>query len=161
VEYRRPDLAWHLTWTRLASHGDSFEKDFFFSLLHNILPVPARRHRLRLDPSAVCGACGAPHADIDHCFFFCPRVTAAWGLLVHRCNMVAPALLGDEEILFLAWPPAAEELGMVSAVITFASWVWETREDPAPLDPAVLALRAREAAATAAAAGQPFRHIFL
>jgi len=161
VEYRRPDLAWHLTWTRLASHGDSFERDFFFSLLHNILPVPSRRHRLRLDPSAVCGACGAPHADIDHCFFFCPRVAAAWGLLVHRCNMVAPALLGDEEILFLAWPPAAEELGMVSAVITFASWVWETREDPAPLDPAVLALRAREAAATAAAAGQPFRHIFL
>jgi hypothetical protein len=160
VEYKRPELPWHLIWPRLETLP-LLDKDFFFSLLHNILPLPDRLRRLGMEPFAQCDSCGDPLADVLHCFVRCPRVAASWAFLLHRISRVVPFLLGDDDVLFLAWPPSPVEDALLSAVSSYVVWVWESRLDPTPLDPAALAVVGREAAASAAAAGRPFRHIFL
>jgi hypothetical protein len=156
IERKRPLVPWKLAWARLdASAADPLAQDLFFSLLHNILPVPARLHRMGLE-AASCPFCQVPYADLLHCFTACPRVAVAWGYLFARASLALNAVVGDEELLLLAWGGPASERVQV-AVLAYASWVWESRESPVVLDVAVLRQKVGEATA---AAGLQLRSIF-
>jgi len=72
--------------------------------------------------------------------------------------MAAGAVLGGECLLFLAWDASEVDLVIVSAVSAYVRLVWDTREELAPLNPALLRRKAAEAAA--AATGPRFRHLF-
>jgi hypothetical protein len=110
-----------------------------FLLLHNILPTPARRHRLGLDPSAVCAFCADPFADVRHLFVACARVTAAWSRLFYRASLVLPFPLDDELLLYLAWPPGCgDDNILVEAVTAFTDWVWTAGDAQRLLDPGSL-----------------------
>jgi len=158
VESRYPLLHWPLVWARIQLQLDLLERDFLFSLIHNILPTPARRHRLGVDPSPACARCPAAVADTIHVFTACPLVNAAWEYLCFRASMAAGAVLGGECLLFLAWDASEVDLVIVSAVSAYVRLVWDTREELAPLNPALLRRKAAEAAA--AATGPRFRHLF-
>jgi hypothetical protein len=148
IERIQPDLPWDLTWPRLAGPFlDPPAVDLHFSLLHGLLPVQARLHRLQLAASATCLHCPAMEADILHSFTQCPRVAPAWAFLLFRATLALGVALTDRSLLFLAWPPTPADREAVLAVVTFSLWAWQTREDPATLPPPELATKVAEAAA--------------
>jgi hypothetical protein len=159
IESRLPLLPWPSIWRRLEGLAVNIHaQDVHFSLLHNILPLPTRLHRLQLRPDAACGHCGVPLADTLHTFTACPRVLPAWAYLFAKASLALGVVLSDEDLLFLAWDgPSAAAQPVVAAVLAYTFWVWETRSSPAPLHPPSLRQRVEEDLAAAAA---PVRSIF-
>jgi zinc-binding in reverse transcriptase len=81
VEVKHPDIDWRKVWSRLVTPGlPPLAVDTAFSMLHNILPLQVRRHRLQLAESPACRRCGAPVEDALHFFTACPCVVDAWVL---------------------------------------------------------------------------------
>jgi exonuclease III len=150
VETSLPHLPWERIWPRLADPLlPALPVDHHFSLLHNILPIPTRLFRLKMAPAPTCLFCTAPVADVLHVFTACRRVTAAWNYLLCRATLLLGLRLSDEDLLYLAWP-ASPASGLVRssvalAVLTFSSWVWETRHQPDVLIPDDLRRRAASA----------------
>ena len=140
IEYRLGHLPWRRVWRRLeASSANPIAQNTHFLLLHNILPTPARRFRLGLDPSAVCLFCDAPVADVHHLFVACARVVAAWSRLFYRASLVLPFPLDDELLLYLAWPPGCgDDDILVEAVTAYTDWVWTAGDAQRLLDPGSL-----------------------
>ena len=159
IELKLRHLPWRRVWRRLASLAPSLAaQDLHFSVLHNILPIPSRLHRYQRLPDASCWFCPHPLADCLHFFTSCPRVEPAWARVVHRASAVLPIRPSSEDLLFLAWGPAASAADDVVAfaVMAFTSWAWESRESATPLDPADLPRVVSEAAA----AQGPLRTLF-
>ena len=150
IEARLPDLPWRLIWGRLA--GSSLPGlliDHMFSLLHNILLVQDRRHRLRLAPSPHCDRCPGVVEDVLHFFTSCSRVEAAWAFLAFRVALLLGGPVADRSLLFFAWPASRWDSPIALAVAAYAALAWETREEVGPLLPALVRTRVDGAAAEA------------
>ncbi len=120
-----------------------------FSLLHNILLVQDRRHRLRLTPSPHCVRCPGVVEDVLHFFTSCVRVEAAWAFLAFRVSLLLGGPVPDRSLLFFAWPASRWDPPIASAVAAYAAVAWETREEVGPLLPALVRARVDGAAAEA------------
>ncbi len=133
----------------------SLTADVVFSLLHNILHLQVRRHRLRLAASPHCSRCPGVVEDALHFFTACPLVAAAWALLSFRVALLAGGPFPDRLLLFFAWPVSELDLQFATAVAAYVELAWATREDSEPLLPALVRARV-----DAAAAGGTVRSIF-
>ena len=149
----QPDLPWDSVWPRLEVPSlDPLAVDLHFSLLHDLLPVRATLHHLRMPeaPSPDCLVCRppAPPETSLHFFTQCSRVSAAWHFLFFKATMALGVALTDTSLLHLAWPPttARVDASVTLAVITFTHWAWASRGQPGVLAPPELQARVREAA---------------
>jgi len=131
---------------------DPLAVDLHFSVLHDLLPVRATLHHLRMPeaPSPDCLVCRppAPPETSLHFFTKCSRVSAAWHFLFFKATMALGVALTDATLLHLAWPPttARVDAAVTLAVITFSHWAWASRGQPGVLAPPELQARVREAA---------------
>jgi hypothetical protein len=151
VECRQLDLPWRIAWSRMAGPSlSAAAADVMFSLLHNILPLQVRRHRLRLAPSPDCPHCPGVVEDTVHFFTTCSRVSAAWSFLALRVALLLGGPVPDRLLLFFAWQPCAADGAVALAVAAFAELAWSSREDPGPVLPALVRARVDVAAAEAA-----------
>jgi hypothetical protein len=134
VQTKFPRPGWPKTWSLLTISGlPPTAVDVAFSLLHNILPLQIRRHRLHLAPSPACRHCPASPEDALHFFTACPRVTTTWGRLAAAAGRTLGGPLPDDHLLHLQLPHHPGELPVVLAVVVFIEFVWLSRDDPAPL----------------------------
>ncbi len=148
VEDRLPDLPWRIAWLRMAYPSlPALAANVVFSLLHNVLPLQARRHRLRLAPSPHCPHCPNVTEDVLHFFTACPRVATAWALLSFRVALLVGGTVPDRLLLFFAWPAGGLDLSIAAAVAAYAELAWSTRDDTGPLLPALVHARVDAAAA--------------
>ncbi len=148
VECRQPDLPWRIAWSRMAGPSlSAAAADVMFSLLHNILPLQVRHHRLRLAPSPNYPHCPGVVEDTVHFFTACSRVYAAWSFLALRVALLMGGPVADRLLLFLAWQPCATDGAVALAVAAFAELAWSSREDPGPVLPALVRARVDVAAA--------------
>jgi hypothetical protein len=106
-------------------------------MLHNILPLQVRVHRLRAADSPACRRCEALVEDTDHFFTACPRIVDAWGCLAAAAGRVLGGPVPDAHLLRLDLPIHPRELPVVLAVVVFVALAWTTRDDPEPLSAAV------------------------
>jgi hypothetical protein len=151
VESRQPDLPWRIAWARLAGPAlSAAAADVMFSLLHNILPLQVRRHRLRLAPSPHCPHCPGVVEDVLHFFTACSRASAAWSFLALRVALLIGGPVADRLLLFFAWPPCPADGAIALAVAAFAELAWSSRDEPGPILPVLVRARVDAAAAEAA-----------
>jgi hypothetical protein len=149
VEACLPDLPWRIAWLRMAHRSlPGLTADVVFSLLHNILPLQVRHHRLHLAASPHCPRCPGVAEDTLHFFTACSRVAAAWALLSFRVALLAGGPLSDRLLLFFAWPVCELDLQFATAVAAYVELAWATQEDSEPLLPALVRARVDAAAAS-------------
>ena len=136
VEAHLPDLPWVRIWGRLALGGlPRHLQEIGFSLLHNVLPLQVRLHRLNQVASPACLRCGAPVEDVFHFFAACPRVAAAWECLVFFVSRLCGGPVSDRSLLFLSFPITVYEIHIIYAVLCFADLAWSGRHEAAALTP--------------------------
>ena len=84
--------------------------------------------------------------DLLHIFTRCPRVDMVWQQLV--ASLVATTgLVPDEDLLLLAWLPAARDEDIATTIMVFVHLVWTTRGEARPptFERLTVALRAKAA----------------
>jgi hypothetical protein len=151
MESRQPDLPWRIAWARLAGPAlSAAAADVMFSLLHNILPLQVRRHRLQLAPSPHCPHCPGVVEDAVHFFTACSRASAAWSFLALRVALLIGGPVADRLLLFFAWPPCPADGAVALAVATYVELAWSSRDEPGPILPVLVRARVDVAAAEAA-----------
>jgi hypothetical protein len=135
IEYKMPQLGWRKIWSLLTASGlPQTAVDVTFSMLHNILPLEVRRHRLNLADTPACRRCGAAVEDTVHFFTRCPRVAAAWDGLAAAAGRALGGPIPDDHLLHLHLPMLPGELAVVLAVVVYVEMVWTTRDDPPPFN---------------------------
>jgi hypothetical protein len=146
VEAKRPEFDWRKVWSRLVTTGlPPLAVDTAFSMLHKILSLQVRRHRLRLADSPACRRCGAPVEDSLHFFTACPRLVDAWGCLAAAAGRALGGPLPDTHLLHLHLPIHPRELSVALAVVVFVHFAWAARDDQEPLAVAAYLVAVRAA----------------
>jgi zinc-binding in reverse transcriptase len=136
VEAKRPELGWRRIWQNLHTVGlPLLAADIMFCMLHNVLPLQARQHRLGVADSAACRRCDATVEDSVHFFTRCPRVADAWASLATADGQVLGGPLPDLHLLFLHLPAAPPLLAVILAVVVYVELAWATRDEPGLLSP--------------------------
>jgi hypothetical protein len=105
-------------------------------MLHNILLLQVRLHRMWAEVSPACRRCGAPLEDTEHFITACPRIADAWECLAAAAGRVLGGPLPDGHLLRLHLPIHPRELPVVLAVVVFVDIAWTTRDDLEPLSAA-------------------------
>jgi hypothetical protein len=134
VEAKRPEFDWRKVWSWLVTTSlPPLAVDTAFSMLHNILPLQVRRHRLRLADLPACRQCEVPLEDALHFFTACPRLVDTWGCLASAAGRALGGPLPDANLLHLHLPVHPREQSVALAVVVFVHFAWEAREDQEPL----------------------------
>lgn len=77
-----PSINYSIAWrVNKVNFIDPNLRDLMWKILHNVLPVMAYLHRLKISKSLACCYCGAPET-ISHAFFKCPVVHPLWSELI-------------------------------------------------------------------------------
>jgi hypothetical protein len=139
IEAKMPAIGWYHTWQHLQIAGlPPPAVDTMFSLLHNILPLRSRLHRMG-QAAAACRRCDAAVEDQLHFFTACPRAADVWAYLATTVGRLLGGPLPDLHLLLLHLPlhhPLL--LHVVLAVVVLVELVWATRDDPAAIAPQTL-----------------------
>jgi hypothetical protein len=135
IEYKKPHLGWRKIWSLLTASGlPQMAVDVTFSMLHNILPLEVRRHRLNLAATPACRRCDAAVEDAIHFFTRCPRFNAAWDRLAAVAGRALGGPIPDDHLLHLHLPKLPGEMAVVLTVVVYVDMVWTTRDDPPPFN---------------------------
>ena len=119
-ELLSPDNDWQISWKLCRLRGLSSEMTSFnFKLLHQLLPVKARLHRITPTTPATCTLCSSS----------CPEYNAGTGqALIATLQRVLPSLT-SEQLLLLQFADVTEsqELPLVFFSTSFLLEVWNRR----------------------------------
>ena len=132
---RKPEVDWTRTWEMMNSRGLDAEKTtFLFKLLHNILPLNSRLHRMNILESPFCSHC--PHnigEDSCHAFLACDYNGYAndWIItaLIDIDDSLAHEELTPSNIATLNFNVAPEtRLSVVWFLASVFPLIWEARK---------------------------------
>ena len=129
-ELLSPSNDWQLSWKLFRLKGLSSEMmSFNFKLLHRLLPVKDRLHKITPTTPATCTLCsGSCPETLEHALLFCPYNAGTGQALTTTLQRVLPSLTVDQ-LLLLQFPNMSEsqELPLVFFSTAFLLEIWNRR----------------------------------
>ena len=130
AELAQPSNDWQKTWYLATMRGLGPEHtSFLWKLLHLLLPIKERLHRLSPATSPTCSLCSnSSYEDMDHAFLTCDHNQGAGDALVQVLSHHLPSI-SMEKILILEFEELSEddEFPVVWFTAAFLLAIWERR----------------------------------
>ena len=130
IEHLEPGVDWGESYRLARQKGLSPEqKSFLFKMIHQLLPVKERVHRIMPSKSPLCSQCSlATWETMHHAFYECQANSAAAVKMLNCARVYAPALTeeGSLRLEVIAEDPFA--LPTITLISTGLQLIWKNRQ---------------------------------